>query len=140
MVVTKKPSGRAMSMPGVLAVGQAVSITLTILLSLLLTKLILAEAMTMENIGYGILILLLAASFAGAVTAYKKVKHRKVLVCMLSGMVYYGTLLGITALFFGGQYTGMGVTGLLIFGGCGTAALMTTGKGSGGKSKKRKRR
>ena len=140
MVMTRKASGRAMTMPGGLVMGLVVSMVLTLSISLLLAKLVLTETMNIEGLGYGILILLLVASFTGAVTAHNQVKHRRVLVCMLSGVVYFAALLGITALFFGGQYTGIGVTGLLILGGSGAAAVMTTGKGSAAKSKKRKRR
>jgi hypothetical protein len=39
-------------------------------------------------------------------------------------------LVALTALFFGGQYTGIWVTMLLILGGSGTTALLGMGKGN----------
>lgn len=105
----------------------------------MLAKLVMDEKMAMEHVGYGIMILLLAASFLGAVTAQGKIKHRKMLVCLLSGLVYFIMLLAATALFFGGQYTGVGVTGLLILGGSGTAALATAGQGTNRKKKRKAR-
>ena len=130
MIKNQKPTGRAMSMPGGLAVGAAVSIGVTLASCVLLTKLILSGALNMDQIGYGVMVLLLAASFLGALTAQGRVKHQRSMVCMLSGLVYYLMLLCTTALFFGGQYSGVGVTGLLVLGGAGTAALAAAGKGT----------
>jgi hypothetical protein len=44
---------------------------------------------------------------------------------MASGAGYYLTLLAMTALFFGGQYQGMGVTLGLVLAGAGTATLLS---------------
>lgn len=131
MIKTKKPTGRAMSFPGGLAVGLAASMSVTVLMTLLLSKLILEGTMAMEQVGYGTMALLLSASFLGAVMAQGRIKHRRALVCLLSGGVYFLGLLAITALFFGGQYSAVGVSGLLVLAGCGSAALITARKGRG---------
>ena len=136
MMVNTRPTGRAMTLPGGLAVGLGVSMFVTIAATLILTKLVIGERMQMQNIGYGILILLIAASFLGAMVAQGRVKHRRLLVCILSGVVYYCVLLGSTALFFGGQYSAVGVTGLLVLAGSGAAALLEAGKGSGRKTRR----
>ena len=136
MMVNTRPTGRAMTLPGGLAVGLGVSVFVTIAATLILTKLVIGERMQMQNIGYGILILLIAASFLGAMVAQGRVKHRRLLVCILSGVVYYCVLLGSTALFFGGQYSAVGVTGLLVLAGSGAAALLEAGKGSGRKTRR----
>ena len=130
MMVNTRPTGRAMTLPGGLAVGLGVSMFVTIAATLILTKWVLGDRMQMQNIGYGILILLITASFLGAMVAQGRVKHRRLLVCILSGVVYYCVLLGSTALFFGGQYSAVGVTGLLVLAGSGAAALLAAGKGS----------
>lgn len=131
MIQTRTVTGRAMSIPGGLAVGVGAGIAMTLAGSVILTKLVLSETMQMENLGYGIVGLLLMSSFIGAVTACGRVKRRPLLICMLSGGLYFLILLSITALFFGGQYNGVGVTGLLVLGGSGAAALVLAGKGSG---------
>lgn len=133
MMGNTRPNGRAMSLPGGLAIGLGVSMSVTVAASLILTKMVLGEMIQMQSIGYGILILLIMAAFLGAVVAQGRVKHRRLLVCILSGLIYYAVLLAVTALFFGGQYTGVGVTGLLILAGSSAAALLATGKGSGSK-------
>jgi len=134
----QKGTGRASSIPGGLAVSCVISLGLTLAGSLLLSGLVLRGTMAMENIGYGVLILLVTASFLGGITAAARIKHRILMVCLLSGGVYFAVLLAITALFFGGQYQGVGVTGLLILGGSGGAGLLLAGKGTGaGKYRKR---
>ena len=42
------------------------------------------------------------------------IKKMYLQVCLMAGACYYLTLLGITALFFGGQYQGVGVSGIII--------------------------
>lgn len=139
MVKTGKATGRAMSIPGGLAVGAAISLGLTLLLALLIAKLVDAETLPHSSIGYCVLVLLLVASFSGAAAAQGRVKHRRAMVCMLSGLVYMLLLLSMTALFFGGQYTGVGVTALLVFAGAGCAALTSAQPGRrGGVRRKRK--
>ena len=142
MIKNVKPTGRAMSMPGGLALGAAFSMGITLAGCLLLAKFVHYGSIKPDSIGYGILVLLLIASFLGAVLAQGKIKRRIWLVCMLSGILYFTILLSITALFFGGQYYGVGVTGLLVMCGAMTAGLTFAGQGSrrrkNGKHLKRK--
>lgn len=136
MVRTKINTGKAASMPGGLVLGAGISVAVTIILSAVIAKLVQTEALQQDQIGYAVMVLLITASSLGAAIAQGKVKHQRVLVCMLSGLIYYVILICITALFFGGQYTGFGVTGLLILGGAGTTALLSgRRKGRGGKRK-----
>ena len=102
--------GRAVSIPGGLAIGAAVSMVVTIIIAAIGANLVMNQILPQENIGYCSLFALLAGGITGAITASAKVKHRKLVVCLLSGLVYYVILLSMTALFFGGQYEGMGVT------------------------------
>lgn len=128
----KKRNG-TLSMPGGLAWGGGMSLGVTLLGAGALTWLVDREILPMEKIGYGILVLLLLASNLGAVTALGKLHRRRLLVCLASGGVYFGLLLSITALFFGGQYSGVGTTALLVLAGSATAALLGPGQGRGGR-------
>ena len=123
MKLAQKGSGRAMSMPGGIAFGEAVSLTVTLLGAALLAKLVESEKMAEENIGYGVMVILVLASFAGAAVASRKIKHQHLLVCSSAGVVYMASLLAMTALFFGGQYSGVGVTALLVLCGTGLAVF-----------------
>ncbi len=136
MTAKRKTTGTTMSMPGGLAMGGLVSLGITLAGSAILAWLVDEEMMAMESIGYGIMVMLLGASFLGAVTAYGKIRRRRLLVCAASGLVYIGILLSITALFFGGQYSGVAVTVLLVLAGSVAAGMLGLGQGRGGRRKK----
>lgn len=124
MVVNQKNTGRAKSIPSGLAFGALISLLVTLLSTLVLAKLLETEVIIWERIGYGIMVLIFAASFFGALSAYRKIRRQRLIVCMLSGFLYFGILLSMTALFFGGQYESMGITATLVLAGCGLAALL----------------
>lgn len=128
MVINQKVTGRAMSMPAGIAVGILVSLFITLAGAFLLGWLIDRETMTVNNIGYGSMVILLSASALGAMVAKNRIKHRALVVCLLSGTGYYLALLSITALFFGGQFQGMGVTLALVLAGAGGAGLLSLNK------------
>lgn len=107
-----------------LAVGWAVSMMLTLLLSMLAGLLIYNERFPETAVGYTAMAAVLLSSSLGATAAVKRIKRRRAYVCALSGALYYASLLAVTALFFGGQYSGMGVTALLVIAGCGSVILM----------------
>lgn len=135
---TQKLTGRAMSMPGGLAAGAAVSLAVTLFSAALIANMVDTGRLPEEKIGYGIMVLLLAASFLGAVVANGRIKRQRLMVSMLSGGIFFLILLSITALFFGGQYSGVGVTAGLILAGSGAAALLGLRQGRGGKRPKTK--
>ena len=117
-MVINRVSGKASSIPVGLMWGAAASILFTFVLSAVLAVLIDREKLSWENIGYGIMLMLLVSSFLGAKISCGKIKRQRLLVCVMSALVYWGILFLITALFFGGQYHGVGVAGLIIF--CGS--------------------
>ena len=136
MTVTRKATGRAASMPVGLTIGGVGSLIVTILCAAILAKLMEGEKLPGNGMGYGVMVMLLLASFLGAMAAFGKIKRQRVLVCLASGGIYFGILLSITALFFGGQYSGVGVTALLILCGSGLAALLGLRENRGGKRRK----
>ena len=115
--------------------GAAVSLVITIGAAAIIALLIQEEIIPENAVGYGVMILLLLAATAGTATANRKIKRRKLLVTALSAAAYYAILLSITALFFGGQYHGMGVTALLVL--CGSALQLFTGQQSRGGQKRK---
>ena len=136
MVVNRKPTGRAMSIPGGLAVGILFSMAVTLVLTAVLAKLVETETVPQEKIGYGVMVILVLSAFIGAMTAFSRIKRQRLMVCGLSGVIYFGVLMSITALFFGGQYSAVGVTALLILLGSAAAALLGLKQGRGGSRKK----
>lgn len=116
--------GHADSIPNGLAIGAITAIGATLAFAAGITKLIDAQIMRWDSIGYGISVLIIGASFLGALTACVRIKRRYALVCLTEGLVYFGSLLSISALFFGGQYEGVFVTGGLVAAGSGCAYLL----------------
>ncbi|MDO5545242.1 MAG: hypothetical protein Q4F81_05395 [Eubacteriales bacterium] len=121
MTRNHKVTGRALSMPAGFAIGTGISLGTMLLLSALLAKLISTERLEWDKIGYGIMVILLVTSALGAKFTCMMVKRRKLMSCMVAGLLYWLCLLMITALFFGGQYNGVGITGAVIL--CGSAVI-----------------
>lgn len=138
MKVKQKATGRAATIPGGLAAGACVNMIVTGSGAALLAYLLHTEKIQWEGIGYGIMFMLLAASFLGTLMANFKIKRRRFMVSALSAGVYLAILLSVTALFFGGQYEAVGVTALLITGGSMTAWLLGAREKKGIKHKKLK--
>lgn len=124
MVTNRKPTGRALSMPAGLAAGGVWSIGITLLCAAVIAKLVEGEKIREYAIGYFAMGILFLSAFTGAIMAGRLVKHRIMMISMLSGLVYYAILLSMTALFFGGQYEGMLTSGLLILAGAAAAVLI----------------
>ena len=114
MTTANKVKGTAVSMPVGITLGVFLSLLVTVLLAALLTWLELAGQINENSIGYFSIGILLVASVLGPLLSAMKIKRRWMLVCCVTGILYYLTILGITALFFGGNYQGVGVSGLVI--------------------------
>lgn len=139
MVVNRKPTGTGKSMPAGLAMGWIVSMVITVVVCGVITWLILSGKAGWEVIGYGAIVILLVASYAGATVSCKMIMHRKLLVCILSGVIFLFSLTLITVLLFGGQLDSIWITALLTAGGTATAALVHCAEKKGGARRRRKR-
>lgn len=124
MVVNRKPTGTAKSMPYGLLMGWLLSAVLTVAACGVLAWLILGEKTGWSAMGYGAIGTLLVSSYAGAAVSCRLIQHRKLLVCLLSGGIYLCSLTVTAALLFGGGLEGVWLTALLVAGGSGTAALV----------------
>ena len=118
MVLNGKPTGRSTSIPKGLIFSAIVALFLTISGSAIIACLIKYEVLAEHHIGYAVMFMLIVAAFGSSYIAWKQIKRRKLLVCALAGGIYYVVLLSITGLFFGGQYTALAETALLVF--CGS--------------------
>lgn len=123
MKISEKASGKALSIPMGVMWGTTAATVVTLIGAGLISKLIDKEWMIWEHMGYAVMILLLAASWIGSNISHRKTKRRRVFVCVITGLVYLIVLMAVTALFFGGQYSGVGETVLLVLCGCMLAAL-----------------
>lgn len=124
MVTNKKVTGTALPFPVGIAVGVLVSVGTTALLSAVLTWLVLSGKLNESAVGYASMGILLLSTALGSVLSAVKIKRRWLLVCELTGVLHFFVLLAATALFFGGEYHGVGITGALILTGSTGAGLM----------------
>ena len=116
--------------------GALFSVGATLVLTAVLAKLVEGETIPQEKIGYGIMVILVLSAFTGSMAAFGRIKRQRLLVCGLSGAIYFAVLMSMTALFFGGQYSAVGTTALLILLGSAAAALLGLKQGRGVKRKK----
>lgn len=131
-------SGKVASIPSGLAIGAAVSMAVTILIAAIGAQMVLSETVSQDRIGYFSMAALLTGTILGGISAANKIKRKKLTVCMMSGGIYLLILLGITALFFGGQYEGFAVTAITVALGSICAALIATGEHRNHKTIRRK--
>lgn len=140
MVVNQKPTGTAKSMPIGLAYGWVASVGITALLCALLAILVLNGKIGWETVGYGAMVMIAGSAYAGAAVSCWTIKHRKLIVCLLSGAIYLCTLIGATALLFGGVQGSILVTVMLIAGGTTAAALVHSAEKKSTRQGRQKRR
>ncbi|MEI3094092.1 MAG: hypothetical protein V8T48_09260 [Oscillospiraceae bacterium] len=136
MVANKKITGRATSLPAGLAIGAVCSLAATLILTAILAKLVEAETLPVEKVGYGIMVLLIVSSFAGRYdflrsnqTAADAGVHRVWGDILRHADVHDRTVLR-------GQYSAVGTTALLVLAGSGAAALLGLRQGRGAKRTK----
>ena len=132
-----KRTGRALPVPAGLALGAVMALTLTLVSSIALGKCMENNKISEGNIGYWVMIQLFTITLFSALLCAEKVKHQKIVLCAASGVVYWGILMSITALFFGGQYEAVWETTAVIAVGSVCAAGICILKERAG-SKKRK--
>lgn len=140
MTAIGKINGRSMSVPGGLALSGVVSFGITILVSIFLAQLLDRQQLNWEQAGYWIMAMLFAAAFAGGKVGIAAIKRQRLAVSAMCGLLYWGLLLCMTALFFGGNFNAVPETALIIIAGSGCAAMVSLPqkKGRGRKIRKRK--
>lgn len=114
MTTTKKVKGTAVSIPIGVTAGICTSLLITFASSAALTWLALEGKVSDRMVGYIVMGILLVASVIGALFSAVRIQRRWILVSLLTGGLYYLILLVGTAVFFGGNYRGIGVTGVLV--------------------------
>ena len=123
MIYRSKHRGSHVSGPVALITGTGISLGIILLGSSVLALMTHREMIGSDKIGYGVMILLIAATFLGCKTACGKTDEKRMLISALSAMVEFMVLVGMNILFFGGRFSGVGETLLLLLCGGGLAAL-----------------
>ena len=139
MKSNKKTTRKRAGIPAGIMVGVLVSVMTTLLSSFVLSWLISSEKVSLDVGNNGIVIVLLAVSFFGSLTAVSVVKRLRTQICLMTGGAYYLTLLTVTAVFFDGRYKGCGIAAILVLIGCGLSVLLGVKEKKTGKSKVKNR-
>lgn len=119
-----RQTGKAHSVTTGLVVAASVSMMITLLLSAAIAFFLNTEKVTWQQAGYWIMGMLFASSFIGGKCAYASVKRQRFIISLMSGILYWGLLLCICALFFGGNLGAVWETAGIIGAGSGSAALL----------------
>ena len=128
--MVKKITGHAPPIWKTVTAGLMLGVGWTLLCAVVLTELVNREVLAIEDIGYGSMAAILSGVFAGASLAGRRAGNMVVPAAVLSGVAYFVCLLLVNVLFFGGCYTGVGVTLILVLLATG-AAVLASGKGRG---------
>lgn len=128
MVVNRKVTGRASSVPAGLVTGALTALAITLITSYLAAFMVSRELLDRDMFGYCAIAMLILASFVGSKVAVAKIKKMPLRMAAASGLVLYVLLLSITALFFDGQYDAMGVTLVVVLIGSEAGGMLASGK------------
>lgn len=129
MKTVNKVKGTAVSMPAGIAAGTLLSLAATGITVAILTWMVLDGKISESSVGYYSLGILVICPLLGALLSGARIKRRWMLVCCITGTVYFVALFLCTAIFFGGQYRGLGVTAIMVLLGSLAAGLMGLKRG-----------
>ena len=118
-------TGKIKTVPAGLAIAASASMITTLIFTAMIANFLNTEKITWEQAGYWIMGMLFAASFIGGKVGISAIGHQQFMISAMTGFVYWGMLLCITALFFGGFFDAVGVTAGIIGAGSCSAALLT---------------
>ena len=135
---TYKLTAKAMTIPAGLALGVATALAVTGIGAGVGAWAVLRGMISEKVIGYLAMVILLLSSAAGAAVAAGTIQRLRGQMCLAAGGGYLLSLLAVTAVFFGGQYQGMGVTALMVL--CGSVLVILLAPGGKNRAGCRRRK
>ena len=118
------PTGKAKSIPKGMTIAVLIGMSSTLAMSAAIAIALNNESITWQQAGFWIMGMLFVASFISGKCAYLTIKRQRFAVSIMSGVLYWGILLCITALFFGGKFGAVLETAGVIGAGCCSSALL----------------
>lgn len=132
----KRSTGSAASVVKAVLRGVLVSTSWAVIMAAILAVLLSREVIRMESVGYWAMGIHVTGAMLGAIASVGRIPDRKGVVMGLSAAGYFGVLLAVNWLCFGGQGRGLGTTMLLVLLGT-AAAFLAGGKVKAGGRRKR---
>jgi putative membrane protein (TIGR04086 family) len=124
-----KMSGKTIGIPAGIAIGTLISLVISIAGAAVSAWLVSSEKIGEGGTMYAAMIIVALAAAMGAWFSTSMIKRLRLQMCMLSGTCYFLALLAMTALFFEGQYQGIGTIAVVILCGCAVIAFLPTKNG-----------
>lgn len=120
-------------MPAGIGIGAGVGLLITLIGGIMLTFLLAGEKLSIDSMGYGVMGILFIGALLASITATWCYRSKRMIVSLITAGIYLLVLMAINALFFGGQFVGIGGS-LLVVAIAGVAAAFI-GNGGGKVSK-----
>lgn len=120
-----KQTGKSKSLPESMLISAVISISVTVIGSLAIANGLQQEKISWEQAGYWIMAMLFLASFLSATSTILFTKRKRLAIACMSGLLYWGLLLCLTALCWGGQLAGIWETAAIIGAGACSAGLLS---------------
>ena len=133
----KKISAENFVIPIGIGIALLVSLTITLLGAALGAWAIVTGKIGEGTIGLVTTPTIILAAAVGALIGSVIIKKMRLPMCLICGMCYLLSLLAITALFFDGQYQGIGLGLIAVLAGCVPVAFLPGKKAKIGKGRKR---
>ena len=118
MAKQQKPFSDGGELGTALASGVVASMLSAVILCGVLAYLVASERISENSIGYGVMALL-----GGCISKYRE-RNRGILCCVVSGIMFLFMLVGVTALFFNGEFRGVIPNTSMILCGSAVAAIL----------------
>jgi hypothetical protein len=117
------------NLPLGIGIGLSVALILTLIGAVVVTSMLSAQQMEVEAMDFGIVPVQFIATFAGATVSMVCIGKMKMQVSLITAGMYLLVLLAANAIFFGGAYSGVGGSTLVVAISGVAAAFVSNGGG-----------
>ena len=124
MAKQQKPFSDGGELGTALASGVVASMLSAVILCGVLAYLVASERISENSIGYGVMAILFVSSLLGGCISKYRERNRGILCCVVSGIMFLFVLVGVTALFFDGEFRGVIPNTSMILCGSAVAAIL----------------
>lgn len=138
MAVKRNTQTKLVNIPKGIGIGLVVSIATTIIGAAIFSWLMATERIGEGSEGYLCVILLLVSGLLGSLVSNRMIQQKRLPMRLLSGSVYFLSLLAANVLFFEGKYQAVGQSALVILAGALSVAILGMKNTKNTKRKRRK--
>jgi len=123
----KEYGNKEKSIPLAVGMGAGISMAAMLIGTLVVALMVTNQTIGEDATGYGVIIVTVLSAIIGSTVSILIARSRVLILSLLTSISFAMILLAMTALFFGGQYSGVPVTILVIIG-SGVSVALIAGK------------